>query len=831
MSLSSFKKFQDDSERRLEQDIFKRMAQRLSTVIDLGIPLGAYQGLRDEVETLAASARAVYVVVVDPNGKVLAGQRPEEALSLWLPLGVMESKEEFTFRDFGLLWVGWPIQGSDGKIEGFICQSLAADLGDHSLELAQRAVSPWTLLTLLLSILLTGGALVTGARKYARGRIGIKNFYVRIVASFLVGQALFSAWSMSSLFDYHLNLSRTMAGQLLNEFAQDLDNVTSKGLKLSQIADLKRYMESLLPNLPVIESLSVKDGDFELHTSGAPDPNKVPEDMKVSEIFSRGNSVSAILSDEAIKSVRIDLTLDNLFLTLVSCLFLFELIGLLIADLRKMATSEIEFAKKPDVILAKEPPQGLGPLRPLTFVALLAMDLSLSFIPLAMAAMNPSGTLVPVAVLLGLPVSIQMAMTGVAMVFGGRLAHRLKKIRPLMVGGFVLAALGSLGGALAWEPWLFTVSMGIVGLGYGTFNLAAHLYATEKSPPGQSGEAMGELAAGMFSGSLCGCLIGGMLADRFGYAPVFSLAMVIFLLMAVVWPIMLTPSDKAQEKASAKKPGELDPLDEAREAEAIGPADPAREAGTTGPADPAREAGATGPADAATVPAEAQKPKGLLSRHGDDGALKEKKGKKDGGSVRSFLTNRGVLNLFFLSVLPTSVALIGLFNYFLPVHLASMGYGPAMVSRLNVLMSLTIILLGPKFGRDVDKSSRQPAWLFVAGILAALAIPTYLVWPTLAGVVLGVGLLSLSTCVTESGHAAYLLNLKATKGVGADQALGLYSGFSRASRMFGPVILGATYGGWGLPGLILLGAMVAAASLAFWILAEVPVRSAVGPDG
>ncbi|MDR2387950.1 MAG: MFS transporter [Deltaproteobacteria bacterium] len=795
LSLSSLRKFQLDSERRLEQVLFDRLSQKLSTVIELGVPLEAYQGLRAEVESVASRAKAIYLVVLDASGKILTGQRPDEADYLAIPLENLKNKEDLTFTDFNLLWVARPIYSRNGTLEGFICHSMgSADLSEQTIELARQAVSPLTILALLFSVFLTGWALITGVRKYARGKIGLKNFYVRIFVCFLLGQAFFSVWSMSSLFKYHLTISRSLTTELLTNFAQDLNRVKSKGVELSQIGDLKRYMNSLILELPILGSLSIKDTDFELDSSEAAAVNKVPEDLLVKEPFSKTGQVWASISTKALRSVRIELSLDNLFLTLVSCLFLFELLGLLIADLRKLATGEIESSQKSQpntprqstLKSAPEPLNDLGPIRPLTFAALLAMDLSLSFIPLAMAAMNPSGALIPVEVLLGLPVSIQMAMIGFAQVFGGRLAHRLRNIRPLMIGGFILAAAGSLGGALAWEPWLFTVSMGVIGLGYGTFNLTAHLYVAEKCPPDQSGEAMGELAAGMYSGSLCGCLIGGMMADRFGYSPVFFLAMVIFFLMALVWPIMLTPSKRVDKKALIKIPKGL------------------------------------GLAHAAKIRSSTDESKRALTNGGERPAMKEKKNAK---SVRAFLSNRGVLSLFLLSILPTGVALIGLFNYFLPVHLANLGYGPSMVSRLNVLLSLVIIFLGPMIGRKMDKSSKQPTWLFGAGILAALAIPTYLVWPTLAGVILGVGLLSLSTCVTEGGHAAYLLNLKATKDLGADQALGLYSGFSQFSRMFGPIILGSTLVGGGLWGLITLGALMAVASLAFILFAEVPVKA------
>jgi predicted MFS family arabinose efflux permease len=660
--------------------------------------------------------------------------------------------------------------------------------------------------------------------------MGKKIFYARILAAFLLGQGLFSIWSISALFDYHLRISRSMAFQLAEGLAMDLNRIDGRGVGIGEVANLKPHLESLLKRMPQVATLTIRRGELaitgDLTGQPAPDPagradlaNPADPDeradpdewagdnLTVSVPFHGGGQVEATLSAAEISSARLDLVLDNVFLTMVSCLGLLELLSYLVGRLRRKTaltvTGDTDLPESPEASGLSEAPelakaqvptvtpgqaegqkpgegpdpdqgcppcstegpafQGLGIIRPLVFMALLSLDLALGFIPLAMGALTPAtGTILPRGIMLGLSVSVQLAAGSLAMLLGGRLVNKLGGLSPVICGGLLMSGLGALGGAFSWNPWLYLASMAFFGAGYGVIYLVSHLQANQATTPNCLGEAMGEVAAGTFSGSLVGCLVGGMLADRFGYAPVFILSASLFFALAILWPL-LVPSPKP-----------------------------------------------AGPVSAGASPA------------GPD--LAEGEAKRASGAW-AFLGRRRVVALFLFSVFPIGMSTIGVFNFFVPVHLSGLGYGPAMVGRLNILMSMMVILLGPALGRVTDRSRRPHAWLAAAGLLGALSIPSYLIWPNLAGTVLGVALVGLALALTEGGHPSYVLALRETKLVGPDQAMGFYSSFSRMGRMAGPILVGAALGGWGFSGLMVLGVGVGIVSALFFILSAPP-----GPD-
>lgn len=177
-------------------------------------------------------------------------------------------------------------------------------------------------------------------------------------------------------------------------------------------------------------------------------------------------------------------------------------------------------------------------VRPITFFMMFAMDMTISFIPLRMAELVSEGS--PSRdMLLGLPISAEMGMTGLSVLFAGYWIKRQGAKLPFMAG-LACISLGYLGSMLASEPWHFIAARGIVGTGYGLALLTAQAYTVKDS-------LLADMFAGVYAGSLCGSAMGAMLAERFGYAPVFLLSAFV-LLCLIPMPYLLFRAD-AKEKA------------------------------------------------------------------------------------------------------------------------------------------------------------------------------------------------------------------------------------------------------------------------------------------
>ncbi|MDO5537368.1 MAG: hypothetical protein Q4F72_07565, partial [Desulfovibrionaceae bacterium] len=142
-------------------------------------------------------------------------------------------------------------------------------------------------------------------------------------------------------------------------------------------------------------------------------------------------------------------------------------------------------------------------LRPLSFFMMFAIDMSVSFIPLRMAELLPAGA--PSRdMLLGLPISAGMAMTGLAAMVCGTWVKRQGPRPPLMIG-FVMVSLGCLGSMLAAEPWHFVLARGLAGAGYGFILVTSQACTVREG-------LLGDMFAGVYAGSLCGSAMGAMLA-------------------------------------------------------------------------------------------------------------------------------------------------------------------------------------------------------------------------------------------------------------------------------------------------------------------------------
>lgn len=182
--------------------------------------------------------------------------------------------------------------------------------------------------------------------------------------------------------------------------------------------------------------------------------------------------------------------------------------------------------------------------RPLMFVFILAMDMTISFIPLRMAELTTTSIL-PRDVLLGLPISAEMGMTGLSVLIAGTWMKR-KGARPPLMTGIICMALGYLASMLAWTPWLFIAARALVGLGYGLSLLTAQAYTVRDGK-------LADMFAGVYAGSLCGSALGAMLAERLGYGPVFAISAVILACLALV-PLRLLRGQEKQEDVREEAP-------------------------------------------------------------------------------------------------------------------------------------------------------------------------------------------------------------------------------------------------------------------------------------
>lgn len=114
----------------------------------------------------------------------------------------------------------------------------------------------------------------------------------------------------------------------------------------------------------------------------------------------------------------------------------------------------------------------------------------------------------------------------------GNLADRTGR-KPMLIRASVGLTVCSFILGFAPNVWYLIIVRGIQGCFSGYINNAGALIASEV-PHSDSGKAMGQLTTGNVGGMLIGPLIGGFLADRFGYRVPFFLFSFMMLLATIV---------------------------------------------------------------------------------------------------------------------------------------------------------------------------------------------------------------------------------------------------------------------------------------------------------
>jgi predicted MFS family arabinose efflux permease len=737
LSFSALANMHRESGRILDTYIAEHLGRRLDTVAGLGLGLDRYTTLARNVSEAAELSEADFLFVTVREGRLLAGQVPEP---LFQPPAGEGNTGVFTFQEEGRLWLGRAVTGPKGEAAAYIFISgRQFDSQGQAWDAFQKrrfAYLAINLLSVLLLVSLTVSLLrqAQASRPVSRGRV--LGF---LLTPFILAQVGFFAFSLGDIFERHLEGKRAAVGQLARYLAVDLGKISEQGLDLRTITDLGPYLNRLRGQMTDLEILAVFDGSGPpLAGTGSSPGDLARGELLVTHPFRQGaisdGRIEVRLSSSVIGRERLSLILDNLTLTLASGLLFLELARLLMARLGTGAGVAAARPHAPTPAPAR--PDQIAAMRPLIFLALMALDFSLSFIPLKMLDFKGGFLGLAPKIVCGLPISLEMLMAGLFMLGGGFWARRLGGWRPLFLAGLFTLAGGYFLSGLAPGPGLFIAARGLAGAGYGLLNIAAQIFIITNSPPDRQGEALAGLFASFFAGGLCGCAAGGLLADRFGYDPVFYASAAIFLALAGLTLIGLPSGPRTM------------------------------------------------------VPRNYAPVKSWLV----------------------FFRSGPIWRFFLLVVIPGSLAGAGLINYFLPLHLVGLGAGPAQIGQLNALFSLLVIALGPLAGRGLDLSRRPFLFLVLAGLLAALAWPAFLVWPTLAGACAGLVILGLAAAISEGGEPAYLLNRPETKPLGGETALSFYNAIGKLGQALGPLAVAWAWnfrdGLWALSFILFLAALI-----------------------
>ena len=168
-------------------------------------------------------------------------------------------------------------------------------------------------------------------------------------------------------------------------------------------------------------------------------------------------------------------------------------------------------------------PRNAMQMRVPLFLFMFAEELPRSFLPLFVARLSPTDTVISDEVLFGLPIALFMLAGAITVPVGGRLADRFGA-RQVFLAGIVPATLGYFGTFLAHGYYDLIGWRILSGFGYGLIFIAAQAWVAENTHERSRAQDMSVFVGAVFAATICGPSIGGILAGRIGYEATFLIS-------------------------------------------------------------------------------------------------------------------------------------------------------------------------------------------------------------------------------------------------------------------------------------------------------------------
>lgn len=156
-----------------------------------------------------------------------------------------------------------------------------------------------------------------------------------------------------------------------------------------------------------------------------------------------------------------------------------------------------------------------------------------------------------------------------------------------------------------------------------------------------------------------------------------------------------------------------------------------------------------------------------------------------------FLKDRNVLVMFCCSLIPFSVAMVGIIYYAGPIYLSQIGTSQSNIGRVIMVFGLCVIYLAPIMSRFIDKSPNKKHYISISGLVGALGLVIFQVPLGFWNVFFAILLLGISSSLGASSRNIFILNLPISKSFGVTKVMGIYRSVDKLGQTLGPIFLGA----------------------------------------
>jgi predicted MFS family arabinose efflux permease len=795
LSLSALNRLVIDTTADRVEVAARQMAEDIENGLRLGKPLAQFFGLEQLLqEGTAGLDDRVGVTVMLPGGKqaaslgstglddaagasAMAGAvlHPGGAV---LPDGVARrASGALVATENGRVMVAVPLLGNAKEPLGALVLSTQGESkAAHAVLVRNLAVLVFVTAVVGLALAATLKYLVPPKTLVAGGRMR----FVAPLVALMLAQGIYAAYTVNTFRQGWLQVTRDNVAALAQGLQRDLDRVVGYGIDLDKLRGVEAPFQRLAATFPAIREIALvdaqgrtlnrADGRGALPVAGLPPAVPMNDELtlvlplgeKLARPQAHGSLVLRLSADVLAQGVRSRM-LDAVTVVVVALVAAGEM--LLLLSLLMNRGFKMPSDDREDAAGLRDTSDIGRIARPVMFGFLFAWAMPLGFLPLYARSLPPGGLALPPNILLALPISVEMACGLVTALLAGRLTDR-KGWQVPVLAGLAISSLGMLACAVAGSLPVFAAARGLVGLGYGLTWMGLQGFVVTRSSALYRGRNMTSVIAGLFAGHLTGAAVGAMLMEQLGFRPVFVVSAVMLAVPVAGVLVLMRPY---------MRHGAANPL--------------------------------TATTEPGVVPEEARRPRAGLAR------------------TMRLLFTRDFGLLLLGSVIPFSIAQVGLLSFALPLYLEAAGVAASSIGRVLMIYGLCVIYLGPLMGRFVDRSAAKKGWIVLGGIVGSLGLIGLYFNSGLAAAALAVLLLAVASCFSGASQSPYMLALPDVQDYGAGGATSVMRAADKLGQMAGPLLVGALFGTAGMgASLAITGVVYLAATFVF--LAFAPGRSA-----
>jgi MFS family permease len=402
------------------------------------------------------------------------------------------------------------------------------------------------------------------------------------------------------------------------------------------------------------------------------------------------------------------------------------------------------------------------------FIFAFAEELQKSFLPLFVRSLYQPISWLSESVVIGLPIALYLAMLALAAPYAGRWSDRHGAAKMFVIG-LLPAIAGYVGCAFATTIYELIAWRGVTALGYAIVSIACLESPLCPATPQTRSRAIAVFIGVVMSACMCGTAIGGILADRLGYRPVFAVAAVLAVCAGFAARWML--ADKATLASLASS----------------------------------ASAGADANAAAATT-------------------LRQR--------LQVFRNSRFVVFLATVAI-PTNVLIAAFLWYTVPLYLSHLGASQALIGRIMMVYYLVLVVGGGAGSRIGDRRSSLVSVVGIGSLLSAGGLLALQRTDSLWGVVLAVVVMGMAHAVTRVPQFPLALDICSHEiaSVGRTTVMSVMRSVERIGSIIGLLAAASLVASYGYrPSIGATGYFVVGASIVFLIVFAAKRRAAgLGP--